>query len=64
MRKKDIQKMCGIMSMSENKTSCRYMICVNKDGITVEAPSKVDCIEMYELVSGVKKVNPINEAIR
>jgi hypothetical protein len=53
-----------LRKLSANSQPSKYVICMNKDGITVEAPNKEDCIAIFNEVTKVKKVNPINEAIR
>ena len=49
--------------MSENK-SPTFKIAFNQNGISVEAPTKQDCIELFQEATKIKTKSPIEEAIR
>ena len=52
--------------MSENKEqSKKYSINIAQyGGITVEAPTKEECIDLFREASGYKRKSPLEEAIR
>jgi hypothetical protein len=49
--------------LSENKSQA-YKIAYNQNGIAVEAPTKQECIDLFNEASKVRTKSPIEEAIR
>ena len=50
--------------MTEEKKAICYKMSVNCDNISVEAPTKQECIDLFNEAKKVGKKYPINEAIR
>jgi hypothetical protein len=50
--------------MSETKEKKFSINIAQYGGITVEAPTKEDCIDLFREASGYKRKSPLDEAIR
>jgi hypothetical protein len=50
--------------MSTNTNNPSYKINVSQTGLSVEAPTKQECIDLFIEASKVKTKSPIDEALR